>query len=77
LDPRSQYQLIETPPANDEVQCLEISKTTKAVDKTKSQTKPKSDKTDNLTFDYHEASIHDTALKADLLRGYERFKVKV
>lgn len=27
------------------------------------------------TYDYHEGSIHDVALRQDILRGYERFKL--
>lgn len=29
------------------------------------------------TYDYHEGSIHDIALRQDILRGYERFKVSL
>jgi hypothetical protein len=28
-----------------------------------------------IVYDYHDASVHDVALRADILRGYEQFKV--
>jgi hypothetical protein len=31
----------------------------------------------SVACDYHESSVHDTALKADIMRAYERFKVSV
>jgi len=28
-----------------------------------------------VTYDYSDASVHDTVLRGDILRGYEKFKV--
>lgn len=30
-----------------------------------------------LAYDYHDGSVHDSALRAHILRGYERFKVRL
>lgn len=30
----------------------------------------------NPTYDYSDASVNDQALQADILRGYEQFKVR-
>ena len=29
----------------------------------------------NVVYDYHEGSVHDVALRAQVLQGYEEFKV--
>ncbi len=31
----------------------------------------------NIVYDYHEASVHNLALRAQVLQGYEEFKVRV
>ncbi|KAG6840668.1 hypothetical protein C0991_005216 [Blastosporella zonata] len=48
----------------------------KAKDKPKSSEKGKEKETDNTpVYDYQEGSVHDLALRADILRGYEQFKL--
>jgi len=32
---------------------------------------------DNVVYDYHENSVHDLALRAQVLQGYDEFKVRV
>ncbi len=41
----------------------------------KGKEKGKGKEEDPLVYDYEEGSVHDGALKEDLMRGYERFKV--
>ena len=48
----------------------------------KGKSKPKSKPTDkgkekdlSASFEYEDGSVHDNALHADILKGYERFKV--
>ena len=31
----------------------------------------------NVVYDYHEGSVHDIALRAQVMQGYEEFKVRV
>jgi hypothetical protein len=31
----------------------------------------------NVVYDYDEGSVHDVALRAQVLRGYEEFKVRM
>ena len=48
----------------------------KSKDKSKSNENGKEKGLNNaLLFDYQEGSVHDLALRADILRGYEQFKV--
>jgi len=74
---------MQGPSAN--TQCVEVAKVLrvpqdKAKGKAKAKEKPKTapGKESNPlkpTYDYHEGSVYDVALRQDLLRGYERFKV--
>ena len=67
-------------------QCIELAKTPRPppTNKGKSKDKGKSgakaaDKGKNaessVVYDYHDGSVHDFALRAQILRGYEEFKV--
>ncbi|KAG6908786.1 hypothetical protein DXG01_003315 [Tephrocybe rancida] len=48
----------------------------KAKDKPKANEKGKEKQLDNAPlYDYQEGSVHDLALRADILRGYEQFKL--
>jgi hypothetical protein len=51
----------------------------KSKDKGKSGAKP-ADKGKNcessVVYDYHDGSVHDLALRSQILRGYEEFKVR-
>lgn len=66
-------------------QAVEIGKSPKVAakgkekEKTKAKSKDKGKaKEDALPpiYDYHDGSVHDSALRAYLLRGYEQFKVR-
>ena len=48
---------------------------TKAKSKNKDKEKAKEDAIPPV-YDYHDGSVHDSALRAYLLRGYEQFKVR-
>jgi hypothetical protein len=65
------------------VQCVEVAKVPRVPHgktKGKEKEKPKISDTgkDPSTppYDYLEGSVHDVALRQDVLRGYERFKVR-
>jgi hypothetical protein len=45
------------------------------VDKVKGKGKEKTSAEVPVVYDYHESSVHDVAVKADLMRGYEKFQV--
>lgn len=47
----------------------------KAKTKNKDKGKVKEDPLPSV-YDYHDGSVHDSALRAYLLRGYEQFKVR-
>ena len=66
--------------------CIELAKTPrplptikgKSKDKGKSGAKPADkgkDGENSAVYDYHDGSVHDLALRAQILRGYEEFKV--
>lgn len=73
------------------LQCVELAKSPRVVqDKGKSRSKGKEkakgtdkekDKSKDVregpVYDYEDGSVHDSALKEDIMRGYERFKVCV
>ena len=48
-----------------------------AKEKLKSKSKPtdKGKEKDLAPYEYEDGSVHDNALRADILKGYERFKV--
>ncbi|KAF7370296.1 hypothetical protein MSAN_00660900 [Mycena sanguinolenta] len=53
---------------------IEIAKTPRQpADKSKGKGK---EKTQPLLYDYHEHSVHDVAVRADIMRGYEKFKLR-
>jgi len=61
-------------------QAVELAKTPRVPTVTKANSKGKGkekQKEPALTYDYSEASVHDMALKAEITKGYERFKVLV
>lgn len=61
-------------------QGIEIAKTPKLpVDKAKvkGKEKAKGKEVEDVAYDYHEGSVHDLALRADIMQGYEQFKVSV
>ncbi|EMD38908.1 hypothetical protein CERSUDRAFT_104200 [Gelatoporia subvermispora B] len=43
--------------------------------KGKGKDKPGAPKADNVSYDYHDASVHDDAIRERLLQGYEQFKL--
>ncbi|KAF7326912.1 hypothetical protein MVEN_02585100 [Mycena venus] len=56
---------------------IEIAKTPRApTDKSKGKGKDKSKGEQPLLYDYHEHSVHDVAVQADIIRGYEKFKLR-
>ncbi|KAL0960240.1 hypothetical protein HGRIS_011872 [Hohenbuehelia grisea] len=60
--------------------CVELAKTPKpsrTPDKGKSKhtDKGKGSAQAQVTYDYHDSSVHDLALREDMLRGYEKFKL--
>lgn len=60
------------------MQCVEVARTPKSSGdkgKGKGKEKEKAKPSELSGYEYHEASVHDLALRADILRGYERFKV--
>ena len=65
-------------------QCVDLAKTPrplppankgKSKDKGKSGAKAIDKGESSVVYDYHDASVHDLALRAQVLRGYEEFKV--
>lgn len=63
------------------LQCFDIAKVTRAPDpKGKSKTKAKANKGSAeiiAQYDYEDWSIHDNAMRARILKSYERFKVEI
>ncbi|KAJ7068862.1 hypothetical protein B0H15DRAFT_871867 [Mycena belliarum] len=57
---------------------IDVAKTPRPppVDKAKGKGKEKSSTEAPVLYDYHESSVHDVAVKADLMRGYEKFKLR-
>ncbi|KAH9039374.1 hypothetical protein EDB85DRAFT_1930231 [Lactarius pseudohatsudake] len=63
--------------------CVELAKTPrpppankgKSKDKGKSGAKAGKNGESSVVYDYHDASVHDLALRAQVLRGYEEFKL--
>ena len=68
-------------PGNLFIQCIEVARTPKvehAKGKSKSKSKPKDkgkEKDLSASYEYEDGSVHDNALHAHILKGYERFKV--
>ncbi|KAJ6620615.1 hypothetical protein B0H10DRAFT_2163467 [Mycena sp. CBHHK59/15] len=48
----------------------------KAKGKGKEKDKTKADKAPPVLYDYHEYSVHDVSVQTDIMRGYERFKLR-
>ncbi|KAJ7464604.1 hypothetical protein FB451DRAFT_1139020 [Mycena latifolia] len=56
---------------------IDVAKTPRPpVDKVKGKGKEKSNAEPPVLYDYHEFSVHDIAVKADIMRGYEKFKLR-
>ncbi|KAJ7655676.1 hypothetical protein DFH06DRAFT_992542 [Mycena polygramma] len=56
---------------------VELAKTPRPpVDKAKGKGKEKTKGEQTLLYDYHEYSVHDVAVHADIMRGYEKFKLR-
>ncbi|KAK7024995.1 hypothetical protein R3P38DRAFT_2952176 [Favolaschia claudopus] len=56
---------------------IEVAKTPRQpADKSKGKAKEKAKADQPLLYEYHEHSVHDAAIQADILRGYESFKLK-
>ncbi|KAH9978321.1 hypothetical protein BJV74DRAFT_859937 [Russula compacta] len=61
--------------------CIELAKTprtpaaSKGKAKAKAADKGKNGEGNNVVYDYNEGSVHDLALRAQVLRGYEEFKL--
>ncbi|KAJ7800560.1 hypothetical protein B0H14DRAFT_2898766 [Mycena olivaceomarginata] len=56
---------------------IEIAKTPRQpADKSKGKGKEKTKGEQPLLYDYHEHSVHDVAVQADIIRGYEKFKLR-
>ncbi|KAJ7250515.1 hypothetical protein B0H12DRAFT_664091 [Mycena haematopus] len=56
---------------------IEIAKTPRQpADKSKGKGKEKTKGEQPLLYDYHEHSVHDVAVHADIMRGYEKFKLR-
>jgi hypothetical protein len=63
---------------NDFLQCIDVAKTPMAPAKGTVKAKADKGKTDSTAqYDYQDGSVHDGAVRARLLRGYERFKVSI
>ncbi|KAJ7906037.1 hypothetical protein B0H13DRAFT_2021931 [Mycena leptocephala] len=56
---------------------IEVAKTPRQpADKAKGKGKEKTKGEQPLLYDYHEHSVHDVAVQVDLMRGYEKFKLR-
>ncbi|KAJ6581937.1 hypothetical protein B0H19DRAFT_1217852 [Mycena capillaripes] len=56
---------------------VEVAKTPRPpVDKSKGKGKEKTKGEQSLLYDYHEYSVHDVAVQEDIMRGYEKFKLR-
>ncbi|KAJ7763534.1 hypothetical protein DFH07DRAFT_812389 [Mycena maculata] len=56
---------------------VEVAKTPRTpVDKAKGKGKEKNTAEVPVVYDYHESSVYDVALHADIMRGYEKFKLR-
>lgn len=64
---------------NNILQCIDLAKAPRAPDPmSKSKSKSKNDKgkaETTLQYDYEEGSVHDGAIHARIMKGYEGFKV--
>lgn len=59
-------------------QCVDVARI--AVTPAKGTVKAKADKgkaDETAQYDYQDGSVHDSAVRSRILRGYERFKVKI
>ncbi|KAJ7625555.1 hypothetical protein FB45DRAFT_1060234 [Roridomyces roridus] len=60
-----------------EFQGVNVAKTPRPpVDKGKGKGKEKNKAEQPVVYDYHEFSVHDVALQTDIMRGYEKFKLR-
>ncbi|OCH87382.1 hypothetical protein OBBRIDRAFT_796262 [Obba rivulosa] len=58
--------------------CIDLAKTPRPATvrgKGKGKDKPSTSKPDAISYDYHDASVHDIAIREHILRGYEHFKL--
>ncbi|KAJ6534628.1 hypothetical protein DFH09DRAFT_1180184 [Mycena vulgaris] len=56
---------------------IDVAKTPRPpVEKPKGKGKEKTNAEPPVLYDYHEYSVHDVAVKADIMRGYEKFKLR-
>jgi hypothetical protein len=62
---------------NEFFQCIDVARIAKVLAKGKLKAKADKETTDTTTqYDYEDGSVHDGAVRAHILRGYERFKVR-
>ncbi|KAJ7117611.1 hypothetical protein C8R44DRAFT_791120 [Mycena epipterygia] len=56
---------------------IDVAKTPRPpADKVKGKGKEKNKEEPPVVYDYHEYSVHDVAVQADIMRGYEKFKLR-